>query len=327
MRTAVLFLALAFVLAACARAPVACPQGQIMADLGCCADVNGDGVCDSAQPGVVPPAQHLNASGNSSSNSTRAGNITAPGQPFSGNETAAGNASAQPPKAPVPTGPAPLSVGRVWNSTSSFSYFIQSDDYGKLWVWAEQDRVRYISAQWLLWARNGNVSRSQYQYQSDDQDLINAVEDRSFPLINYLDTNLSTKKTDGCYVRGIDYAIKNCIPDYPNRNPVIRYDTHFAPPAGPLDWIKEREGRKPSSVQANRTLVLEGKRFSVDDYVFRDPNGETTTLSVNALYGIPLQKEVRGPDGKLIEAQSVTPTFNARGDRYGNGLELPSQQG
>ena len=298
LRTPVVaLLALALLVAACAPAQTTlegtvCPAGQIPLELGgCCADADADGACDPLQePAVEQPVRNVTPE-----------NVTAPVPvdvlaPGS-NETFNANASIHPVTA---------AFAQYDTKVKSYTYYLDTPQYGELWVWHERDRDEYISVEQLFEVRRNRVNTSTYSYDQYDTDTRYLIEDRSLPVANYVLFNRSSDTYYACYVPVARYALANCVDDFPNGNPILYGGVRFAAPRDPLQWLRAYENRTPERDVVRRHSDAQGRLIDARELTFREQNGDVVTFLLHTTYGVPLEIAVVDRYGKAKEGFAPT---------------------
>jgi len=293
----VTLLAFTLLVAACAPAQTtlegtACPQGQIPLELGgCCADADADDVCDLLpEPTVEQPVRNVTPE-----------NVTAPvpvdiPTPAS-NETS--NASA-------PIHPVSAALAQYDTKVKSYTYYLDTPQYGELWVWHEAERDEYITVEDLLEVRRNRLNRSTYSYDQADTETRYLIEDRSLPVVNYVLFNRTSSTYTACYVPTARYALTNCIDDFPNGTPIIYGGVRFTPPRDPIAWLRTYENRTPERDVVRRHNDNQGRLIDVRELTFREQNGDLVTFLLHITYGAPLKITVVDRYGKTKEGFAPT---------------------
>jgi len=208
----VALLAFALLLAACAPAQTTlegttCPAGQIPLELGgCCADADADDACDPLpEPTNEPPALNVTPR-----------NVTAP-EPID----VTAPEPVETPNTSALLNPVTAALEQYDTKVKSYTYYLDTPQYGELWIWHEQDRDEYITVEHLFEVRRNRINRSTYSYDQYDTDTRYIIEDRSLPVANYLLFNRTSSTYTACYVPVARYTLANCVDDFPNGNQII----------------------------------------------------------------------------------------------------------
>lgn len=214
-----------------------------------------------------------------------------------------------------------------WTTARSMDYVLDTPEYGDIWIWLEEDGERYVTVEDLWENDQGVLAQSQYHYIQTNEVIINGIEDRNLPLLNYLESGEEGQYT-GCYVEGRYLSLENCIDDYPNANPILHYNPSFTVPETPLDWLAKFDGREPSKINEDRTYRIKlgiSRQVSVDEVFFNEDDGSSTKFYLHKKYRVPLQIDFLGEDGKVRDSL-VFEGADFNGPVYDGAIRLDSEE-
>lgn len=272
MRLFVALVALTLVLAACTAPPASvtqCGQGELLREFGgCCPDVDANGVCDVA---VIP--EPVNET------------VVIPEPEV--NDTPIENTTIVVP--PEPTLSVAEEFGNLYaKKVKTFSYYVDTREFGRLWVWQDQATIRYIAVEHLMEVERNTLESTTNGYGKDEQQFIYRIENRDEPAVSYVEYKRSANGYTACYIEGITYTLDQCIEDYPNGNPIVYGGVKFTAPKDPVAWLAAYQGKTPQVVKFNRThRDVDGTFRGATEVTYLEQNGSRTTFLVDSSYGAP----------------------------------------